>query len=513
MTRAGDHSESADDRRLNHLLRRADWRFLLPAGPPRRVVCLTDGDLAEAARAIARPVHDGEAEGADLAVVADAAGTTLAAAFRAVRPQGACYGEWHGLRIGPAGVRRRLERAGFTRVALYWRWPASPGRSPRYWLPLESRASLARFLDQHADARTALARRVRHITVLAWSLALRAHLLRPICAVALKPGGDTPSRGLVAAVRDRSEASGLGAAPEDLSLLLFSPGASPLNKVLGFVLRGRQAEPSLVLKLGRVPAAERALANEAATLRALADEGSPRASGVPSVVFFQEHGPTVLAERFVDGRRLLALLNHERYPDLALKVTHWLCDLASARAPDMAGAGPRHIVRKSLESVVGTMSSVLDTSEVELLRARLHPLADLPIVPEQRDCSPWNIFLTRDDQVMVLDWESSTPHGVPYLDLAYFLAYSAFLLDDALEPPTLLASYRASVDARTPTGSVTERCTRIYLARLGLDASLVPALRTLTWAVHLGAARERLRPAQARRTPFLALLREEMRSA
>ena len=58
----------------NRVLRRADWRFLLPAPRPETTVLYTDGALGEAVRAVSERVLDGchedRHEDCDLAVAA-----------------------------------------------------------------------------------------------------------------------------------------------------------------------------------------------------------------------------------------------------------------------------------------------------------------------------------------------------------------------------------------------------------------------------------------------------------
>src|SRR6266568_8193528 len=76
----------------NWLLRRADWRFLLPGPRPAKSVCFTNGRLAQAVAMICDQVfkpsqHLGSE--CDLAVAVNPDQATLAAAWAALRPGGA----------------------------------------------------------------------------------------------------------------------------------------------------------------------------------------------------------------------------------------------------------------------------------------------------------------------------------------------------------------------------------------------------------------------------------------
>ena len=116
---------------------------MLPDPAPRQSVCFgADSVLAHAIEAISERVVDpefGVSRGdCDLAVAVDADDRTLRDAWSALRAGGSCYVEWRSPgRLSLSAVRRRLESAGFDRVAFYSPRPApSPSASPDLWLPL-----------------------------------------------------------------------------------------------------------------------------------------------------------------------------------------------------------------------------------------------------------------------------------------------------------------------------------------------------------------------------------------
>ena len=72
----------------NGLLRRVDWRFLLPNPSPAKTVCFATGALADAVALISDVVvtgGDGLTADCDLAVTVDPDETTLRAAWAALR--------------------------------------------------------------------------------------------------------------------------------------------------------------------------------------------------------------------------------------------------------------------------------------------------------------------------------------------------------------------------------------------------------------------------------------------
>ena len=81
----------------NHLLRRADWRFLSATPAPAVSITFGDDALGDAVRAVSQRTISGTAhpEGcADLAAATDPDAATLAAGWRALRPGGSFYVDW-----------------------------------------------------------------------------------------------------------------------------------------------------------------------------------------------------------------------------------------------------------------------------------------------------------------------------------------------------------------------------------------------------------------------------------
>ncbi len=153
------------------------------------------------------------------------------------------------------------------------------------------------------------------------------------------------------------------------------------------------------------------------------------------------------------------------------------------------------------------------------MRAALDVLDGLPLIMEQRDCSPWNILLNEASEIQVLDWESAESNGLPALDLVYFLTYLSFFSDGAMESKDFLAAYSNALDPDSFTGRINKECLDIYFTRNNLNPSFLSSLRLLTWLVHSRHEYRRLRedaggePTEAalRASMFSQLVREEIR--
>ena len=126
-------ANAAAESERNRVLRRADWRYLLPRAEAARVLCLGGAELREACAVVGSQVDDAIVPGAsyDLVVAENPDPTTLRRMAGALKPDGSCYTEWTGLwPRGAARVRRALERAGFRAARTYEPWP-SPSRRDR----------------------------------------------------------------------------------------------------------------------------------------------------------------------------------------------------------------------------------------------------------------------------------------------------------------------------------------------------------------------------------------------
>lgn len=537
--------------RRNRLLRRADWRFLLPDPKPAKALCLADGALREAVVLISGQVVSGramDAADADLAVAVDPDRATLRRAWAGLAAGGWCYTEWHALGSpGPTGIRRRLHAAGFTRVRCYTAW-----RSPdqcQLWLPLDAPGVREFFRHRPFPFPDRLRRLRGHGARILASMAWRFGARRPICAVAQRlesqaagapaiasaPRRLGPSRGPDAApeppffetIRAEWKRWGLGAGRPQLAWALATGGRRSISKVVGLVFTARSSRPQLVVKLARVPESIAGLMREATALRALAAVDRGGVAGVPRFLFQTGIADTTaVGQTALAGRPVVGLVGRRTYRALAMAGTEWLAHLANATQ------APAEADRRRIAPVVAEFSEcfapVIEAHQARAMRDVAAVLQSLPSVSEHRDFAPWNVLLTLDRQLAVLDWESSDLAGLPALDLEFFLTFLALSLHGFGHAPRSPAEeqrfYRCQRDALDPstfTGQVHQECVRLYCDRIGLNAGLLHPLRLFGWMLHARAEYERLvaddggspppRPATLGRSVFLQFWRNELR--
>lgn len=472
----------------NEQLRRVDWRFLLRRQEPPRVIDLAPGRDSEALRLVSGPAGPGEA---DLVLAGFPSTASLRLVLDALAPGGEVVCRWWAPRLaGPQRAKRRLRRSGFVDVKIYWPGP-QPNRPPQFWLPLESREAVAHVLAKR-PAESAAGAGLRRL----WQWAARLGYLAPVYVIARHPGGG-------------EEGGDGGQLP-----MLLTGGHRSINKVVGLEFEPGSLRPPVATKFARVAEAEAGVEREAAVLARLAEE-RPEVEGIPAFRRrVRRSGRAGVVEGAIEGDSMLDRLTPKSFPEMARRTTDLLIELAGDPGGEVAR---RTTLDLHLDFFDAHFGPALGEARLEALRSGVEVVAELPVVCEHRDCSPWNLVLADRDRAALLDWESAEPHGLPGLDLVYFLANAAFVLDKALEDGTTRASYRRLLDPDTVYGAVAAAETARYCEALGLDPDLMPTLRRLCWMIHCRSDYEHLCLATAgepahedlRNAPFLGLLLEE----
>lgn len=501
----------------NALLRRVDWRFLLRQAGRPRVLNLASGGLGQAVCLVCDMPRN-PSDKADLVVLASPRRAQLRRAHAALRSGGELYCEWRvPMPARTWKVRRALMRAGFEDIRLHWPGPRARRALPQFWMPLDSAAGVRHLLAARPaeSRRDAMLRRV-------WQVAARAGALAPMSVVARR-GGSCPAveevEEIDALIDGLADKGRVGDHPgSGRSLLLLTGGKRSINKVVGLPFCDSHPAPRLAVKFARVPEAEPGLAHEAHVLRAL-ERDHAQLQGVPRVLAVgRRAGLLAVAETAILGSPLLSTLTPATFPRLAADVTRWLVELAATDSrQSCADCWPR-LVQEPLDEFERRFGDIVDAGVVPLVRARLQVLKALPVVCEHRDCSPWNIVVRADGTPGLLDWESAERQGLPVLDLVYFLANAAFVMEGALENGRTREVYGRMLDPGTASGRVAAECLSEYAGQLGLNPALLPQLRLLCWIVHARSDFRHLEmdaaaapaPGALRTSVFLGLLHEEL---
>ena len=464
----------------NRLLRRADWRYLLPRAEAERVLCLAGGELREACEIVGASVDDAPAAGVayDLVVAENPDASTLRVMASALRPDGACYTEWtHRAPGGPARARRALVRAGFREPHTYHPWP-SASRSEA-WVPTDGHG--ARHFWRYS-AQPAPSRRDR-VRTLAGSLRARLRWPQRVCAVAVRAANDDRPA-LLRLAHDALAAPPAAAGGEHaVPLLLLTRGERAVGKVVALVFDDDDA-PSLAIKTARTRDGGRGLHREADALDAVAALHPRGMPGVPRVLFRDALlGRPVVGESALAGTPLAAHLTESAYPGVAERVTDWLLALARPGLAEPRERAWETLLSPALDRFAAEFAPVVDPSALARARDQIRGIGAVPVVCEQRDCSPWNLF-DGPEGIVVLDWESAEPRGLPAMDLVYFATHAAYYLERAWVTGRYEAALAAAWSRDTSIGRANHACAERYFDRLELDIALLRPIRLFAWALH-----------------------------
>ena len=487
-------------------LRRADWRFLLPApseGAYRHLVLLGGSDelgdrLLEAgfARRVSRRL--GGPRSADLVVVLHDARVDLVAAARTVSEGGAFYVEVDrrsaaSLTLSPARAERLLRSAGLTTLGVHW---AIPGFSnTRRYIPLDSPAALRWYLDTLHTSGSALGLLAGAVVgTLALGDSTRLAHVAPCFGI---------SAAAAAAPRPPSV---LGCPevpfrlrPSGVRLVMLTSGLDDGSRVvlLPFIAGGNA--PSAVVKVSRVPAFNGNTEREQATLVELrAGLDDALRPSIPEPLGTFRYGDLVVGMESCAPGAAMVVTSGQLGGSLARAVGDldaaavWLARFhqqlrqPGARWDDASQERlgtllDRFVQRFGAAHGVGRLFELTASRSRELLGC------ELPVARLHNDFGPWNVH-RKGARITVIDWEygetARDRRGPALCDLLYFVTEWTLRVRHLRGPEDERRGFRELFVAPRPGEPTTQagrRAIAEYMTRLEMDTRFLPLLLVQTW--------------------------------
>lgn len=505
------------DRMGRQLLKRLDWRFLLPApahGSFRRLMLVT-GKLEEATGLLALAQSTGLAQqttplaaGEQADCVAVLAGSTVSPAQAAshVSAGGVLYYEVDrrsSPALTPGRVGSELAKTGLLVVGCYWAKPKFQGCE--LWLPLQQKGALRYYLNQ-LFMPVSPVRVFAHILlrILVTVLGERfASLVLCYAVVAVSAEETDSAAGTVAlfqALYPRQIA-------REARPLLVTMGPDTQSRVVGLAFTPGHAGPRFVAKTARRPDFGEKSRRELHVLKELHRKLGPelRHSLPRPLAYSQGANAPVLIESAAQGRSYAASCGlwgrplNRKVEDLGDAVS-WLIDFQRAtRIESMswdANTALHYLeepVAAYTECFGATPAEAALWTELRRRSARCYGRS-LPLVWQHHDFHAWNIF-KGPMGVQVIDWEGAK-QGLPLTDLSYFgLWWYLTVSRSEVESDKVTGFTKLFLESadRDRLVRMVRTQWRRYMEAMGIDPEFAPMLHALTWVSHAldEAARQR----------------------
>ena len=392
------------------------------------------------------------------------------------------YLEWRRPVLGGGrALRARLASAGLEDVGLYWPCPSL--RRPWFWLPLGSQAAAEYVRATRLPARSAVRRAVDRPLRALWRWAARHERLWPICAVARRSAAAPPSDELLPRIAREWATWELGGG-RSVSPGCCSPAApAPSARWSGW------CSPSQTPCRGSsssFPVRPKSAMRSAVRPRRLppCTPARPAASGARLECSFATTGAVAghwARPRSRAARSFLCSPLGRIGSSRSGRSTGW----SSSRDRDrpVGQPAPERLSRR--RSGISRRPLVRWWTPATSARPNFCSRPS-PICRAFRSTAtsrPGTCTWRRMAGLVVYDWESAEPAGLPLNDLVYFLAYLAFFHDQAVAPERCLETYRRARDPGTFTGAVHHDCIARYAEQIGLDSAHVRGLHLLTWLI------------------------------
>lgn len=488
-------------------LRRADWRFLLPAPPAGGFahMALLGGPsgLAERLIEIGLARHVSRAlpgdRSADAVVALHDARVPLAAAAASLAPGGSLYYEIDRRRPAhltdtPARARVSLLAAGLRPTGCYWAAPAFEG-CKRY-LPLDEPGALRWYLGTLYAAGTPLHQLVGlAMRALASAGSGRFAALAPCYAITAVNGADTGTP----SVLGRPELRGL-LPPGPLRPAVLTSGQDEGSRAVLLPFAAGAERPSAVVKLATVSGFNANTEREQAALASIRARLDDRLRpSIPQPLGQLRYGDLAVGvESCAAGPTLVASSGSWGAPaahkiaDLRA-VASWLAEFhrqTVVARPSWGAEQAAHWVEQPLDDYARRFG--LAGAEPRLFaaaRARAGQLAGavLPIALLHNDLGPWNIYRS-GERLTVIDWEMGAEadpgrYGPGLCDLVYFVTHWSYVARHRYGEAAELAGFAELFAGAAPDTLLRDARQTLaeYLAALAIDARFLPLLLAYTW--------------------------------
>jgi hypothetical protein len=403
---------------------------------------------------------------------------------RVLQEDGVIYLEVKELSAGFAAgkIVKRFADLGFTAPQVLWLTPLRGELRTAFPLDQES---MAGYLFSHVLYGQSFKNRMLSRT---GALLSRAHLLRhlaPRRALLLPKSREigerhAPPRYLCAL----AEKAGVNLS--GLQCGLSARGKFNANKTVFYLFDRRGGNADIVAKMTRAPEFNHRLENEYRVLSLLHQKGFAEPGTFPQPLFFGYHANlAIFGQKAVHGEPFRSRTKATADCPIALDAINWIVKLGASSCNNSAATTAQ--VAETLMQLFRRFAEIypLSAFESEFLVTQITGISRIskqfPLVFQHGDPGTWNMLVSAEDRVIVIDWEAGEPQGMPLWDLFYFLrTYGSWVARSKGEKDSL-ASFTQNFLEPSPLHTLLVQTTDRYHAGIGLESDFIAPLFYTCW--------------------------------
>ncbi|MCG8604896.1 phosphotransferase [bacterium] len=303
-----------------------------------------------------------------------------------------------------------------------------------------------------------------------------------------------------ATVIQRDEASGTDGLPKYVQSLaekagmklqgcrfgLSTRGLGNSNKAIFFLFKDADRKPEAVIKITRAKEFNYRLENEYQMLSRLKEKALVKAETIPEPLFLDYHNElAVMGMRAVEGDPFRKRTQADEHCPIASDAVQWLVELGANSADHNAASSTEVVL--ALWDLFERFTEIynLPGQYTDFLKDQLAVLEsaqeDVPLVLQHGDPGTWNMLVSEEGKVIVIDWESGEAQGMPLWDLFYFFRTYASWVSRMKGSRDSLKNFSNEFLEPTPLAAILQDVTERYCEATGLESKFIQPLFYTCW--------------------------------
>jgi len=435
---------------------------------------------------------------------------------RLLKPAGVLYFEiagW-GDRLGSRKSLKVFLQQGFQARSSFWLTPSSG--ELRTALPVNDDEAASYFFSNVIYGQSFKKRTLSAVGVLMSKTGVISRIAPRHALLLERSGGreSSPNGNLVDLPEYlRTIAAKSGIDVSNYTFGLSARGKYNTNKVIFFLFGKTSRAVEVVIKMTRSPEFNRRLENEYHILTRLSRDGYVDKTSFPEALFFDYHnGLAVIAIKAVHGKPFRTQTRATPDCPLAKDALDWITQLGKASANHTAASAAE--VSEVLRRLFNSFQKIypLMAEEEEFLAGQIDSIAGskeaFPLVFQHGDPGTWNMMVSDEaNRIIVIDWESGEPEGMPLWDLFYFFRTYASWVSRRQGSRDSIKNFSENFLAKSELHSLLVNVTERYRASVALDRKLIRPLFYTCWMHRALKESTRLTEASLQQGHYFQVLR------